>query len=131
MVTFKDDYQDIFGESGDEEVNDFEGFSREELDFNSDIEVEEYSETESEDSESEDSAGLSESENEDEAMLPADWTKTLTASNVLPFSVQNPASTNILPANGQEVDFIELIFPDELTNIWSKKSTFMHNKKLP
>ena len=61
MATFRDDYQDIFGESGDEEVNDFEGFSREEFDFNSDIEVEEYSETESEDSES---------ENEDEAMLP-------------------------------------------------------------
>ena len=58
MATFRDDYQDIFGESGDEEVNDFEGFSKEELDFNSDIEIEEYSETESEDSES---------ENEDEA----------------------------------------------------------------
>ena len=36
MATFRNDYQDIFGE---EEVNDFEGFSREELDFNSDIEV--------------------------------------------------------------------------------------------
>ena len=48
MATFRNDYQDIFGE----EVNDFEGFSREELDFNSDIEVEQYSENESEDSES-------------------------------------------------------------------------------
>ena len=56
MATFRDDYQDIFGE---EEVNDFEGCSREELNFISDIEVEEYSENESEDSES---------ENEDEAM---------------------------------------------------------------
>ena len=36
MATFRNDYQDIFGE---EEGNDFEGFSREELDFNSDIEV--------------------------------------------------------------------------------------------
>ena len=34
MATFRDDYQDIFGE---EEVNDFESFSREELDFNFDI----------------------------------------------------------------------------------------------
>ena len=56
MATFRDDYQDIFGEV---KVNDFEGCSREELNFNSDIEVEEYSENESEDSES---------ENEDEAM---------------------------------------------------------------
>ena len=36
IITFRNDYQDIFGE---EEVNDFEGFSREGLDFNSDIEV--------------------------------------------------------------------------------------------
>ena len=56
MATFRDDYQDIFGE---EEVNDFQGFNREESDFNSDKEVEEYSENESEDSES---------ENEDEVM---------------------------------------------------------------
>ena len=48
MATFRDDYQGIFGE---EKVNDFEGFSREELDFNSDLG---YSENES--------------ENEDEAM---------------------------------------------------------------
>ena len=56
----------------------------------------------------------SQSENEDEAILPADWTKTLTASNVLPFSVQNPGPTNILSANGQEIDFFQLIFADEL-----------------
>ena len=47
MATFRDDYQDIFGESGDKEVNDLEGFSREELDFNFNMEVEGYSETES------------------------------------------------------------------------------------
>ena len=47
-------------------------------------------------------------------MFPADWTKTLTASNVLPFSVQSPGPTNILPANRQEIDFFQLIFPDEL-----------------
>ena len=60
MATFKNDYQDIFGQ---EEVNDFECFSREELDFNSDIEVQkntvQYSENESEDIES---------QSEDEAM---------------------------------------------------------------
>ena len=60
MATFGDDYQDIFGESCDEDF--------EELDFNYDIEVEVYSEIELEDSESEDSVGLSESENEGEAM---------------------------------------------------------------
>ena len=116
MATFRDDYQDIFGESGNEEVNDFEGFSREELDFNSDIEVEEYSETES--------------ENEDKALLPADWTKTLTASNVLPFSVQNPGPANTIPANGQEIDFFELIFPDEVHEHLVQQPTCMHNKKL-
>ena len=47
-------------------------------------------------------------------MLPADWTKTLTALNVLPFSVHSPEPTNILPVNGQENDFFQLIFPDEL-----------------
>ena len=47
-------------------------------------------------------------------MLPADWTKTLTALHVLPFSVHNPGPKNILPANGQEIDFFQLIFPDEL-----------------
>ena len=31
----------------------------------------------------------------------------------MPFSVQNPGPTNI-PANGQEIDFFKLLFPDEL-----------------
>ena len=121
MATFRDDYQDIFGESGNEEVNDFEGYSREELDFNSDIEVEEYSETESEDSES---------ENEDEAMLPADWTKTLTGLNVLSFSVQNPGPTNIIPANRQEIDFFELIFPDKLYEHLVQKNNLYAQQKI-
>ena len=47
-------------------------------------------------------------------MIPADWTKTRTALNVLPLSVHNPGPENILPANGQEIDFFQLIFPDEL-----------------
>ena len=91
------------------------------MDFNSDIEVEEYSETESEDSES---------ENEGESMLPADWTKTLTASNVLPFSVQNPGPTNILPANGQEIDFFQLIFPDDSLRTFGPRNQLvcMYNK---
>ena len=42
-------------------------------------------------------------------MLPEDWTKTLTALNVLPFYVHNHGPTNILPANGQEIDFFQLM----------------------
>ena len=47
-------------------------------------------------------------------MLPADSTKTVTALNVLPFSVRNPGRTNIVPANGQQLDLLQLIFADEL-----------------
>ena len=64
---------DIFGE---EEVNDFEGFSREELDFNSDIE--EYSTVKM------NQKTVNHKMKTKYAMLPADWTKTLTALNVLP-----------------------------------------------
>ena len=60
-------------------------------------------------------------------MLPADWTKTLTALDVLPFSVHNPGPKNILPANGQEIDFFQLIFPDDLYESF-KKPTYMHDK---
>ena len=105
MATFRDDYQDIFGESGDEEVNDFEGFSREELDFNSDIEVEEYSETESEDSES---------ENKDKAMLPADWTKTLTALKCFIFFCSESWTYKHSPCQWTRNWLFKLIFPDEL-----------------
>ena len=62
-------------------------------------------------------------------MPPADWTKTLTALNVLPFSVHNPGPTNFLPANGQKMDFFQLIFPDELYEHLVQETNFYAQQK--
>ena len=42
------------------------------------------------------------------------WTRTLTATNIPPFSVENPGPTNILDKNQTELNFFELLF----TNIF-------------
>ena len=90
----------------------FTGFSREELGIHSDLKVEEYDEDDNLDDTVE--------EIHDEVaaqVVNQEWTRTLKASNIPPFSVENPGPTNILDENQTELNFFELLFTDEIYEI--------------
>ena len=97
MAANRELVDDIFGDSDEEE---FVGFSREELRIHSDLEVEEYDE----DDDLDDTA----KEIHDKVaaqVVDQEWTKTLTSTNIPPFSVENPGPTNILDENQTELNF--------------------------
>ena len=82
----------------------FVGFSREELGIHSSVEVEEYDVN---DDDEEDETGGKIHNEVAAQVVDQEWTRTLTAMNIPPFSVKNPGPTNILNENQTELNFFE------------------------
>ena len=97
MAANRELIDDIFGDSDEEE---FTGFSREELGIHSDLEVDEYHE--------DDDLDDTVKEIHDEVavqVVDQEWARTLTATNITPFSMENHGPTNVLDENQTELNF--------------------------
>ena len=63
------------------------------------------------------------------AVTAQEWTKNLTETNILPFSVQRPGPTNVMHADKQEINFFELIFMDEIYGILVRETNLYAQQK--
>ena len=115
-----------FSDSSDDESLNFLGFSAEELnqarenfvrgkrDTDSDLSVANYTSSEAEEHDSEEN-----STDEDRPIarpLPEDWTDHLTPSVIEDF-VDNAGPTSILSGDKREIDFFQLLFPENLFSL--------------
>ena len=122
MAANRELVDDIFEDSDKEE---FAGFSREELGIHSKLEVEEYDEDDNLD------GAVKEIHNEVAAqVVDQEWTRTLTATNIPPFSVENPGPTNILDENQTELNFFELLLTDEVYKILLRETNLYAKQKV-
>ena len=116
----------LFSDNSDDESLNFLGFSSEELnqarenfvrgnrDTDSDLSVENYTSSEAEESDSE-----KKSTDEDRPIarpLSEDWTDQLTPSVIEDF-VDNTGPTSILSGDKREIDFFQLLFPENLFSL--------------
>ena len=120
----------------------FSGFSAEELnqarenlvrgsrDTDSDLSIEDYTSSEEEPRDSD--ARLSDEDRPMVRPLPQDWTDQLTPSVIEDF-VDNASSTTILSGHKSEIDFFQLLFPENLfsliTNETNKHADRTQQKK--
>ena len=122
MAANRELVDDIFGDSDEEE---FVGFSREELGIHSDLEVEEYDEDDDLDDTAEEIHDKVAAQ-----VVDQEWTKTLTATNIPPFSVENPGPTNILNENQTELNFFLLLFINEVYEILVRETNLYARQKV-
>ena len=113
------------GSSDDESLN-FSGFSAEELnqaqenfvrgsrDTDSDLSIEDYTNSEEEASDSD--ASLTDKDRPIVRPLPQDWTDQLTPSVIEDF-VDNAGPTTVLSGDKREIDFVQLLFPENLFSL--------------
>ena len=103
----------------------FRDSDEEELGIHSDLEVEEYDEDDDLDDTAE--------EIHDEVaaqVVDQEWTRTLTATNIPPFSVETPGPTNILDENQTELNFFELLFTNEVYEILVRETNLYAQQKV-
>ena len=115
-----------FSDSSDDESLNFSGFSAEELnqarenfvrgnrDTDSDLSVENYTSSEAEESDSEEN--LTDEDRPIARPLPEDWTDQLTPSVIEDF-VDNAGPTSVLSGDNREIDFFQLLFPENLFSL--------------
>ena len=116
--------------SEDESLN-FWGFSAEELnqaqenfvrgsrDTDSDLSIEDYTNSEEEPSDSD--ASLTDKNMPIVRSLPQDWTDQLTPSVIEDF-VDNMGPTTFLSGDKREIDFFQLLFPENLFSLIANKT---------
>ena len=89
-----------------------ENFVRGSRDTDSDLSIEDYTSSEEEPSDSD--VRLSDEDRSVVRPLPQDWTDELTPSVVEDFVVDNAGPTTILSGHKREIDFFQLLFPENL-----------------
>ena len=115
-----------FSDSSDDESLNFLGFSAEELnqarenfvrgsrDTDSDLSIEDYTSSEEEASHSD--ASLTDKDRPIVRPLPQDWTDQLSLSVIEDF-VGNAGPTTILSGDKREINFFQLLFPENLFSL--------------
>ena len=120
-----------FSDSSDDESLNFSGFSAEELnqarenfvrgsrDTDSDLSIEDYTNSEEEASDSD--ASLTDEDRPIVRPLPQDWTDQLTPPVIQDF-VDNAGPTAVLSGDMREIDFFQLLFPENLFSLIANRT---------
>eukprot|EP00112_Aurelia_sp_Birch-Aquarium-sp1_P021116 Seg5604.2 transcript_id=Seg5604.2/GoldUCD/mRNA.D3Y31 product="hypothetical protein" protein_id=Seg5604.2/GoldUCD/D3Y31 len=116
MASFFEQIDDIFGSSSDDEV--FLGFTNADLGLESDIEVNNLSDSE-----------LSGS-NDDESEVKSTLTKNLTQIDIKEFNVPEPGENFLLSADKNEIDFLDLFFPEQIYHLVFEETNLYASQKI-
>eukprot|EP00112_Aurelia_sp_Birch-Aquarium-sp1_P011536 Seg2424.5 transcript_id=Seg2424.5/GoldUCD/mRNA.D3Y31 product="PiggyBac transposable element-derived protein 4" protein_id=Seg2424.5/GoldUCD/D3Y31 len=116
MASFFEQIDDIFGSSSDDE--EFLGFTNADLGLESDIEVNNLSDSE-----------LSGS-NDDESEVESTFTKNLTQIDIEEFNGPEPGQNFPLSADKNEIDFLDLFFPEQIYYLVAEQTNFYASQNI-
>ena len=116
MASFFEQYDDIFGSSSDDE--EFLGFTNADLGLESDIEVNNLSDSE-----------LSGS-SDDESEVESTFTRNLTHIQIEEFNGPEPGQNFPLSADKNEMDFLDLFFPEQIYHLVAEQTNLYASQKI-